>query len=340
VQISEARNAQQGADTDEYVELSGPPGASLDGLWFVVIGDEVQTAVPDPQGRVQLAINLQGHSIGPNGTFLIGRSTLSLATPDLVNLLNLKEIGNTTYSLMTNFTGYPGIELDFLDNGILDQMPWSTVEDAVGLRRNSNPQGIYFGAPTLGPVNSQTQNYGVGWQLATYWMTYQASNFVTPPFPGYTSGHSTYSRSAAETLTVLTGSPYFPGGYQTYIIPKGWLKFEDGPSEDVMLNWVKFTDLADQAGESRIWGGIHPPIDDCPGRVSGQKVGQRTVARVVALLEGHAVSPDITGDSVVNVDDLLAVINHWGTCATCPSDINGDGVVDVNDLLAIINNWG
>ena len=52
---------------------------------------------------------------------------------------------------------------------------------------------------------------------------------------------------------------------------------------------------------------------------------------------------DITGDGIVNVDDLLAVINSWGRCAGCPADIapaGGDGVVNVDDLLAVINNWG
>lgn len=341
LKITEARNAQRGADTDEYVEISGPPGASLNGVWFIVIGDEVQTAVPDPQGRVQVAVNLSGHSIGANGTFLIGRSTLSLATPDLVNLLNLKEIGNTTYALVTNFTGYPGLELDWLDDGILDVTPWSSVLDAVGLRRNNNPPGIYLNAPTVGPVNSQTQLYGVGWQLATHWMPYQASNFVTPPFPGYTSGHSTFSRAAAEALTGLTGSPYFPNGLMEYTIPAGWLKFEDGPTQDVVLNWVKFGDLADQAGESRIWGGIHPPVDDVPGRLSGFKVGNRAFQRAKALFKGKAVTTDITGDGLVNVGDLLIIINSWGACpAPCPADINGDGVVNVLDLLDVIVEWG
>ena len=57
---------------------------------------------------------------------------------------------------------------------------------------------------------------------------------------------------------------------------------------------------------------------------------------------------DITGDGHVNVNDLLAVINHWGTCpvppAACTGDISpppmGNGVVNVNDLLLVINNWG
>jgi hypothetical protein len=347
IKITEARNAQKSADTDEYVEISGPPGTSLNNIWFVVIGDEVQSGnnatigIPDAQGRVQVAVNLTGHSIQPNGTFLIGRSTLSLATPNLVNLLNLKEIGNTTYALMTNFTGYPGLELDLFDDGILDTIVWSSVIDAVGLRRNSNAAGIYFGAPTVGPVNSQTQLYGVGWQLASTWMTYQASNFVTPPFPGFTSGHSTFSRAAAEALTKLTGSPYFPGGLMEYTIPEGWLKFEDGPSQDVVLNWVKFGDLADQAGESRIWGGIHPPIDDIAGRLSGYQVGLRAAQRAKALYKGHAVTTDIDGNGMVSVSDLLALLSMWGPCpAPCPGDINGDGNVGVPDLIAIITEWG
>ena len=40
------------------------------------------------------------------------------------------------------------------------------------------------------------------------------------------------------------------------------------------------------------------------------------------------------------VNDLLAVINAWGSCANCPADLNDDGLVNVNDLLAVINAWG
>jgi hypothetical protein len=52
---------------------------------------------------------------------------------------------------------------------------------------------------------------------------------------------------------------------------------------------------------------------------------------------------DITGNSTVDVDDLLAVINSWGACAGCPADIvppGGNGAVDTDDLLAVINAWG
>ena len=42
----------------------------------------------------------------------------------------------------------------------------------------------------------------------------EAVEFVTPPFAGYISGHSTFSRAAAEVLTLLTGDPFFPGFFR------------------------------------------------------------------------------------------------------------------------------
>lgn len=115
---------------------------------------------------------------------------------------------------------------------------------------------------------------GVGWILATNWWPYQRPTFVTPPFAGYISGHSTYSRAAAELLTALTGDPYFPGGMGTFHCPKNeYLVFEDGPSVDVTLQWATYRDASDQCSLSRIYGGIHPPMDDIPGRLIGIKIG-------------------------------------------------------------------
>ena len=120
---------------------------------------------------------------------------------------------------------------------------------------------------------------GVGWILAYDWWPYQRPSFVTPPFAGYVSGHSTYSRAAAEVLTIITGSEYFPGGIGEFIALKDeFLVFEDGPSTDVKLQWAKYYDAADQCSLSRIWGGIHPPADDLPGRLIGRKIGLDAVA--------------------------------------------------------------
>ena len=48
---------------------------------------------------------------------------------------------------------------------------------------------------------------------------------------------------------------------------------------------------------------------------------------------------DIDGDGYVNVSDLLAVIDQWGSTDS-PADISGDGIVDVTDLLEVVGNWG
>jgi hypothetical protein len=78
---------------------------------------------------------------------------------------------------------------------------------------------------------------GVGWVLAERWWPYQRQTFVTPPFAGYVSGHSTYSRAAAEVLTAFTGDEYFPGGMGEFDAPRNqFLVFEDGPSVDVRCN--------------------------------------------------------------------------------------------------------
>lgn len=120
----------------------------------------------------------------------------------------------------------------------------------------------------------ETDLAGVGWILAENWWPYQRPTFITPPFAGYISGHSTFSRAAAEAMTLLTGDAYFPGGMSEFIAEKNeFLVFEEGPSVDVVLQWATYRDASDQTSLSRIWGGIHPPADDIPGRLIGEVIG-------------------------------------------------------------------
>lgn len=128
---------------------------------------------------------------------------------------------------------------------------------------------------------------GVGWMLAENWWPYQRPSFVTPPFAGYVSGHSTYSRAAAEVLTALTGDAYFPGGKSGFAIAANdFLVFERGPSVDMTLEWATYRDASDQCSLSRIWGGIHPPADDIPGRLLGIEIGQRAFERAMLFFTG------------------------------------------------------
>jgi hypothetical protein len=132
---------------------------------------------------------------------------------------------------------------------------------------------------------------GVGWILGQDWISYQRATFVTPPFAGYVSGHSTFSRAAADVLTFLTGSEYFPGGMGEFVARKNdFLVFERGPSVDVRLQWAKYRDAADQSALSRIWGGIHPPADDLPGRLIGQSVAEYATAKAMRIFDGEQVT--------------------------------------------------
>jgi hypothetical protein len=163
----------------------------------------------------------------------------------------------------------------------------------------SDPLAIVDGANNIGKIkvkawrgtryvpDAKTYIAGVDWILAEEWVPYQRPTFVTPPFAGYISGHSTYSRAAAEVLTLLTGDEYFPGGLAEFKAPKNkFLVFEVGPSVDVTLQWATYRDAADQSALSRIWGGIHPPADDIPGRIIGEKVGVAAFSRAASYFTG------------------------------------------------------
>jgi hypothetical protein len=131
--------------------------------------------------------------------------------------------------------------------------------------------------------------------LPSNWYPYQKPTFVTPSFPGYISGHSTFSRAAAEVLTAITGSPYFPGGMGGFTAPSNtFLTFEQGPSQTIQVQWATYFDAADQAGLSRLWGGIHVSVDDLTGRIAGSQVGQSVWALAQKYFDGSIANIPIT----------------------------------------------
>jgi hypothetical protein len=138
------------------------------------------------------------------------------------------------------------------------------------------------------PEDPASQASGVRWIRAVDWVPYQLPTFVTPAFAGYVSGHSTFSRAAAEVLTAFTGSSYFPGGLYEVPIPRGHLKIEQGPSSDLKLQWATYFDAADAAGTSRLWMGIHVPADDFAGRRVGSQCGKAAWEQAQRHFEGSA----------------------------------------------------
>lgn len=75
-------------------------------------------------------------------------------------------------------------------------------------------------------------------------------------------------------------------------------------------------------------------------RIGGVSGGTGSGTMTISCTAPPPCVGDISGDNVVNVVDMLAVINSWGACAGCPADLNNDGTVNVVDLLAVINAWG
>ena len=138
------------------------------------------------------------------------------------------------------------------------------------------------------PEDPKAETSGVGWIRAVDWVPYQRSTFVTPAFAGYPSGHSTFSRAAAEVMTAFTGSEYFPGGLSTWSVAPGGLIHEKGPATEVRIEWATYFDAADQAGISRLFMGIHIQIDDLEGRKIGATCGKDAMALALAHFDGSA----------------------------------------------------
>ncbi|MFO0812859.1 MAG: phosphatase PAP2 family protein [Gemmatales bacterium] len=89
---------------------------------------------------------------------------------------------------------------------------------------------------------------------------------VTPPFPTYTSGHSTFSAAAAEVLSAYFGANTAFSGVSDSL-------------PGVTRSWTSFRAAAAEAGESRVYGGIHFRFDSTEGLVAGVKVGEAALQR-------------------------------------------------------------
>jgi hypothetical protein len=115
---------------------------------------------------------------------------------------------------------------------------------------------------------------GKGWGhvVGQNWQPYQALTVVTPAFPEYVSGHSTFSAAGRTVLLAFFGTDNFNA---KVTIKAGSSKIEPGttPAKDVVLSWKTLTASADEAGMSRRYGGIHFQTGDEHGRGLGKLIG-------------------------------------------------------------------
>ena len=135
---------------------------------------------------------------------------------------------------------------------------------------------------------------------AEEWHPYSPFTFVTPPFPGYVSGHSTVSGACAKTLELFTGSDVFgeverrrAGVITEADIDCATIQARDGKAAtavncDVELKMPTFTATAEMAGISRVMGGYHIQADNIEGLALGRKVAQFSWPRIRAYFDGTA----------------------------------------------------
>ena len=176
-----------------------------------------------------------------------------------------------------------------LGNGVMDAgiAAWNvkylddTVRPITAIRERYKNQQV---TSWLGPGK------GFGHVLGQNWQPYQALNVVTPPFPEYVSGHSTFTAAGRTILALFYGTDNFNA---QVTIPAGSSSFEPGvtPRKPVVLSWKTLTDAADQAGMSRRYGGIHFQTGDMDGRALGKVVGYDDWNMAQDFINGSATTP-------------------------------------------------
>jgi len=137
---------------------------------------------------------------------------------------------------------------------------------------------------------------------ATDWHPYSPAVFITPPFPGYVSGHSTVSAAAARMLELFTGSDRFgvtevrhageltEPGFTVEVIQA--VDGKPGPAvatgTEVRLQLPTFSATAEMAGISRVLGGYHIQADNVAGLDMGRKVADYVWPHVQSYFDGTA----------------------------------------------------
>ncbi len=148
---------------------------------------------------------------------------------------------------------------------------------------------------------------------------------TTPPFPEYVSGHSTFSGTAETILSALLGdnisfttnSLGTPGIYRTF---------------------SNFTSAANEAGISRIYGGIHFNFSNVDGLATGRNVGnyilQNALAPVITLttLSNNSTLENVPADSLIGAFNTTSESNRFTY-----SLVTGDGSTD-NVAFTLIDN--
>jgi hypothetical protein len=217
VQLNEVRIDQPSDDVNEYIELSGTPGTSLDNLWVLSIGDHSGEGQFLGSGTVEFAVNLTGFTIGDSGLFLITDGAFAFEgffaelNPDTIDMIIsdvwLENSDNITILLVRGYTGTEvfgipdqegelGVDIDTNDDGVVDNFPWEEVLDAVGVVHEIGGGDWNYGAAlgfvdigprgAFAPAHIYRSSEDNNWYIGTFGLSEQDNPLDTPgqPNPG------------------------------------------------------------------------------------------------------------------------------------------------------------
>jgi len=228
----------------------------------------------DPFGKVQKALTPQWATVVPFGM----TSPFGHDVPGLPKLPN-GDWSSEDIDTAVKDTAYldDDVKLFFaLGNALMDasiaawawKFKYDYVRPITGIHEEYRGRQV---VSWLGPYK------GYGLVDAERWIPYQERTVVTPPFPEYVSGHSTFSGAGARVLSMFTGSDTFGA---SVTVKAGASRFEPRtptqpgtPATDVTLSWSTFSVAAGEAGMSRRYGGIHFESGDLHGRALGRDIG-------------------------------------------------------------------
>ncbi len=126
---------------------------------------------------------------------------------------------------------------------------------------------------------------------------------TTPAFPAYSSGHSTFSGTAAAVLKGFFGTDRVH-----FVLPSE-------TAGVASRTFSSFSQAAAESGISRVYGGIHFSFDNVAGLQTGEQLGKYVVRHFLKKDAGRATATLVNGELFVNGTsraDNIRIVNRSG----------------------------
>ncbi len=226
LQLNEIHIDMPGSDDNEYFEITGDPGESLDGVWYVVLGDHSGQAPNLPtkgSGTIEFATSLDGLSIPASGFFLGTEFGFNLAATPTAQFFDLifENNDSTTHMIVRGYTGPSvevqaeqegdlGVTIDLDNDGVVDvdPLPWTEVIDVVAVTEpegDEPPYGAALGGTDVPPDGSFTPGHIFRSSVDNSWVI--GSFDVTGEFSDDTPGAENPEGDVIPTELIIIDQP-------------------------------------------------------------------------------------------------------------------------------------